>query len=1150
MRTPIYRSVGIETLLLVLLTSAPLMAQEFRGSITGSVTDPQGAWIPKTSVVARNLETNVKFETVTDESGLYFVPALPVGFYSVTISAAGFRTTVREKVELRVGDQLRIDFKMELGAVADSITVTGEADLLAATSASQGQVIDKTNVSDMPIYGRNPLALVLLSAGVQVSNTAGEMMHPYDNGGMDNLNVNGGRGMMSEYLLDGSPNTNTERGRAGSLAFVPSPDAIAEFKILTSAFDAQYGRTAGGLITSTLKGGTNNLHGVVDFFARYPKLNANSFVNNLAGTPKSNSHDNEPGLEIDGPVYLPKIYDGRNRTFFMYSWQGIYTSSQGGTALFTVPTLPERQGDFSGLRTSAGGLITIYDPLTTQGSGGTYTRQPFPGNRIPLGRVDPVALNIMAYYPNPNFAPSANGQNDYASHCCYPSRDNYNAHVMKVDEILSARHRLSVRYVRNNRQDYTSNFGYPDPVQGGFVFRINTGGNVDVVSMLSPTRVLISRIGVTQHQFAQGGQYGGGTYHWDPTPLGFPSQLIAQLPEKFFPGISATNYSDLATGGGSPGNRYDFSTNWSWLETLNVMVRAHSLKFGTEFRSLLDNPQLPTSSFGTFTFTKNWTQSNPLTADAASGDGFATFFLGLPTSAGVPINVLPAYENRYYAVFFQDDWRVAKKLTLNLGLRWDYESPITERYNRINVGFDPNAASPFQVPGMNLKGGLLFAGASNRLAYKRDLNNVQPRIGVAYQFLQRTVFRGGYGITYYPTFDPPTTNGFSTSTAFVASVDGGITPSGRLSNPYPQGLVLPPGSSQGLATLVGQAISYAYPGRTVPYMHQFSVGFQQQLPWLVLVDASYEGSRTHDLGASKNINAVSAQDLSLGAGLAALVPNPFQGLLPGTAYNNATVTRQQLLLPFPQFGSITRSNYSVGTGWFNAFELRVEKRLTAGLHFLLSYTLSKTMEAAGYLNPQNSDTQLERVLTSFDGTHRLVLSIAYELPSPRSSNNIVRAILRGWQVNMLGTFQSGLPIAGPAGGFPTGVNPAVVEGARSRDNMFNTCTLTLTGVRQNCASPSQAVAWTTQPPYTLNTMSSFFPNVRTRRPPLIDTSLFKTFRLREGLQLHLRGEAFDVTNDTWFNAPNTTVGSSLFGYTGPSVAAGPRNVQLALKLLF
>jgi len=600
----------------------------------------------------------------------------------------------------------------------------------------------------------------------------------------------------------------------------------------------------------------------------------------------------------------------------------------------------------------------------------------------------------------------------------------------------------------------------------------------------------------------------------------------------------------------SIGSEFAFSDTWSWSETLNQVLGRHSLKYGAEFRVMFNNQNRPTSSFGNFAFTKGYTQRDPLRGDAASGNAFASLLLGIPASGSVPINSPPALSNRYYVVFLQDDWRVTKRLTLNLGLRWDYESPQSERFNQQNRGFDPCSPSPFKVPSLELKGGLLFTDANNRLPYKRDLNNIQPRFGLAYQLTSSTVLRTGYGLYYLPTFDTGGNLGFSVETTYVSSVDGGLTPSNRWSNPYPTGLLMPPGRSQGLATLVGRSISYGYYERDIPFVHQFSFGFQQELPWRTLVDISYVGSRSRALQTSKGINEVSAEQLKLGTDLLTLVPNPFQGLLPGTAYNGATITREQLLRPYPQFAGITENNRPIGNSWYNSMQLRVEKRLSGGLHLLASYTLSKSIEAVGYLNAQDRFGDLARVLTAVDAPHRLVFSGGYELPFFKDTRGLMKVLLDGWQLNGIATFQSGLPVDAPGGAYSTGVNPKLPGNVQSRDRWFNTCTLSLTGVRQNCLSADEPVAFTVQPPYTLRTLSTRFPNIRTRRPGLADLSVFKSFVLHEDLRLQFRAEAFNAFNTPWFGAPNTTLGSAAFGTVSPSQANDPRNVQLALRLTF
>jgi hypothetical protein len=1127
----------------VLVLALPLAAQEFRATVSGSVTDAQGAVIPGAKVEVRNLETNVGVATVSNDGGAYVAPFVPPGRYSISVSRDGFKRAVRDNIELRVGDRLRIDFQLEVGGVAEQITVTAAAELLETTTASKGQVIDSGKVRDLPLLGRNPFLLAAISAGVQYTPTRGSRSNrPFDNGGMDNLMINGGRPFSNEFLLDGVPDTNTETTGPSNLSFVPSPDATEEFKVQTNNYDAQYGRTGGGVVNVSLKSGTNRFHGAVYHYFRHDKLNANAFESNLAGVKRSSFRWNQPGIQVDGPVFLPKLYNGRDRTFFMFSWEKI-KSAIPFPQTYTVPTLEQRAGDFSRTVQANGQPILVFDPRTTQQTGSTFTRDPFPGNRLPASRFDPVGRKLVDFIPVPNQPGNAQG---FFNLIASPNtvRDEYDQFVGRVDQVLTSKHKFFSRYVRGNRHEVNSDAGYQHVAAPWYShWRTNQGGNFDLTSMFSPTVVSSLRVGYIRHQFAIA-QYGEG---FDPAQLGFPASAVAPLPRKFFPRIDYTDYSAFGPQR-STGSEFTFSDTWSIAETINKVSGNHSLKFGAEARLMFNNQDRPTSSFARFNFRKNYTQRDPLRGDASSGNAFASLLLGVPESGMSDRNVAPAYSNRYYVLFVQDDWRVSRRLTLNLGLRWDYESPQSERFNQQNAGFDANAANPFRVPGMQLRGGLLFTDENNRLPYKRDLNNWQPRVGVAYQFASSTVFRAGYGISYLPTFDTGFNNGFSVQTPFVSSVDGGVTPSGKLSDPFPDGYLTPPGRSQGLATLVGRGFTYGFTNRNIPLVHQFSAGFQHELPWRVLVDASYVGSRSRSLISAKGINEVSADQLRLGTALLNAVPNPFRGLLPGTPYNGATVPQQQLLRPFPQFEGITQDRHTIGRSYFDSFQLRIEKRLSHGVHLLGSYTLSKSIEAVGYLNAQDNFGDLAKVLTPVDAPHRFVLSGAWELPFLKGSRGVIGQAFGGWQFTGILTMQSGLPIGAPGGAFAAGVNPKLPN--QTRDRWFNTCTLNTANRRQNCLSDSEPVAFIQQPPFTLRTLSIRFPNIRTVRRPNVDFSLFKSFRLHESAVLQFRAESFNMTNSPWFGGPNTTLGSAAFGVVSPSQQNDPRNVQLALRLMW
>ena len=1122
--------------------AVPVSGQEFRGTLTGTVTDTQGAVVAGASIEARNVETNTALKTTTNPSGVYVLPFLTIGHYNVSASAPGFKRAVRNDIELRVTDRVQIDFTMEVGAVSDQVTVMSQVELLETEDASHGQVIDTKAVMDAPILGRNSVMLTLLSSGVTWANPQpSNSERPWDNNGMENFNMNGSQGLTNMFLLDGIPNVSVENTGPANLTVAVSQDATAEFKVQTNAYDAEYGRTGGGTVNISLKSGTNRLHGALYDYERNTVFNANLFQSNAAGIPRAPLTWHQPGVELDGPVVLPRLYNGREKTFFMVNLEVIRTSAPS-TNIDTVPTNPERSGNFSGLLQNNGSPITIYDPLTTTLTGGQYLRQPFPGNQIPQNRLSGPALAIMSLIPQPNAPGTLTGLNNFIVPTY--AKVQYSQQVGRIDHFFSQTERLSLRGERNGDEAPGGPTGFLGTLGYGAGYaRKNRGGGIDLTTTLSPSLVLVSRIGWEQHKW----EYNNPGYPFNLAALGISQSLISQLPVQSFPAITMTNFTSFGPGR-NIGDEFNVSSTWSWNEVVTKVLDKHSVKAGFTYWAMLNNQREPTSSFGTLNFTNAWTQQNALTASAASGNAFASFLLGYPATGSVLNNQAMAYSSHYWAGFVHDDWRVTRKLTLTLGVRWDYESPITDRYNRLEAGFDPNATNPFRVPSMTVKGGLLFVDSNNRLPFNRDLNNWQPRAGVAYHAFKNTVIRAGYGISYLPTFDLPGFSSFNTTTNLAASNDGGLTPAINLTNPYPGGIVQPSGSSQGLATLVGQSITFGNRDRKIPYVHQFSVGFQQLLPWSAVLDVSYVGSRTHDMQVSRNINALDPSYLSLGNGLTAQVANPFAGLLPqAPALNGATITRQQLLLPFPQFQTITENDLSIGYASYDSLQVKVEKRFSHHFHSILSYTWSKSLQATSYLNNgQDPVNDLARSLSTFDEPYRLSLSGGYELPKLERANALLRGVLGGWQFNMTSTWQAGRPVAEPDA-YPTGINPNLGDQA-SLNQWFNTCTLSTTNVRTNCASSSQPVAWIVRPAYTLRVTSPNFPNVRYPRPMLMDASIFKTFQIREWLKLQIRAEAFNVTNTTWFGSPGTSVATSSFGVITPSQANDPRFGQLGARI--
>jgi hypothetical protein len=1150
-----------------MLAMLPLgLAQEYRATVRGTLTDPTGAKIPGAKVEVKNLGTGVTTAAITNENGTYQTPFLEPGNYSITASDSGFTTEVRNNIELRVGDRYVADFTMKVGGTTEQVTVSASSQQLETTTADLGQVIGAKSTAQLPLLGRNPFQLITVASGVQHTPAlASRSDRPFDNGGMDSYNINGSRTFTNEFLLDGTPDDSSEGiGTPNNLTVAPPPDATSEFRVQTSSYDAQYGRTGGGTVNVGLKSGTNSFHGSLYDYWRNTVLNANTFDGNLSGQGKVPFHWNQPGVEVDGPVILPKLYNGRNRTFFMYNWEDV-RDSVPYPQTYTVPTAAERTGDFSGLVNASGQPVTIYNPTTTVQNGGTYSRTPFPGNIIRADQIDPVSANMLKYLPLPNTIGNGFGQNNFTD----PSNtrsDKYDIHTFRLDQYLSDKNKLFVDVIRSNRHEVNGTAGYVGAASPLYLhWRTNTAVAADLTTVLSPTTVLDSRVGFNRHDFAIQRHANG----FDPTQLGFPSSFVDQLGALSFPQIVMGSYFNSPACGcfGYTGSTYTYTNTYSWSETLSKIFGSHSVKAGLNFRVIQNNDNNPTSSAGTFSFTRAFTQQNPQQADAQSGDEFASFLLGTPASGSVPVYEAFAYQSRYYAVFVQDDWRVNDRFTLNVGGRWDYESPNTERYNRQNLGFDTSALSPLQVAGFRtLYGGLLFTGSNNRQPFEPDYNNFQPRVGLAYKITPTTVFRAGYGLTYLPTFDTGYNNGYSVSTSFISSTDGGLTPANYLSNPFPGGILQPGGSSLGLATLLGQSFSFSDPNRVIPLVHQFSAQVQRQLPWQMLLGIGYAGSRTREIQVAKGINEIPASDFALGNGLLTKVPNPFDGMLPGSNINTATVPLQQLLRPYPQYLGLTEANHSAGYSSYDSLQVDLDKRFSNGLNFIVSYTYSKAMEASSYLNPQDSLDDPARTLSGFDAPHRLTIAGGYALPFFNSGRGWKNALLGGWQINSITYIQSGLPVAAPTtsgsspssspnnipsagGAVSTGISP-LISGTTTLGQQFNTCTITLTGSRQNCSSATEPAAWQIQSPYELRTLSLYMPGLRSRRPPQVNMSVFKTFNLTELIHLQFRAEAFNLTNTPWFNAPNVAVNSGQFGQVTKLQINDPRSLQLALRLNF
>lgn len=838
----------------------------------------------------------------------------------------------------------------------------------------------------------------------------------------------------------------------------------------------------------------------------------------------------------------------------MYSWEAI-RSSIPRVSNMTMPTDLERKGDFSQTFVSgtSGAAIQIYDPLTTvQTSPGKYARTAFTGSVIPPNRINPIAAKILTYYPKPAITGVARGVTNLVV-SPNATTDAYDVHTIRVDQVINNSNKFFASFMRSNRHEDgglgggRSAFiamGIPEAAPTYRHWRTNHGSTLNLTTTISPTFVNTARVSWNLHELAIV-TYAMG---FDPAKLGFsfkPQNVT-------FPRIDIGGFTSI---GNSRDSQNNFSHTWAFGDTMNKVMGSHSLKWGGEFRLMLNNLG-PAPASATIGSSVNFTRADPLVTSSASGDGLASFLLGYPSSVSSNVVNQPARGQRYYSVFIQDDWHFTRKMTLNLGLRWDYESPMTDRYNRMIIGFD--STSTATIGTTTVKGGVIFADSEHRFAFKRDLNNIQPRIGIAYQIKSRLVLRGGWGISYVPgSGDAPPTDGFTMSTSPSTSEgNAGIIPLlfggvGMLSNPFPTGINQPNGSKLGILTNAGSSISYYWPDRSIPYVHSFSGGFQYEFPFRTVIDISYIGSRMRQLPTSKQMNSVTyAQYMANGSKLTGTVTNPFAGLLPGTSLNGATMTLQQSLLPYPQFTGITENGRTIGTSRYDSLQVRAEKRFSAGFTFLFTGTWAKGSTFNSCLNGGMDD--IGQFISRIDGTPPYILnwSGTYALPFFANSSPALRMALGGWMLAGTANYTRGNMITA-GGANPTGIDPRIPNPTEA--HMFNTCTYNdNTGLRQNCQSTTEPIAWIITKPYTLLTYPTpQFTHWRLANPVQINMSLFKSVKIKERAKVEFRAEAFNLTNTPISNYANTTATASTFGArTSITQSNDARQVQLGLRFTF
>jgi hypothetical protein len=1175
----------LATVLVLALMSSVSLSQNVYGTIAGTVTDTSGAVVGNARVTLTNLDTAAAHDMTTDSSGNYtFVNILP-GRYKLEAQKTGFKKFVREPIDVQIESGLRVDIALEVGAINQTVEVTGEAPLLQPETQSLGQVVETRSVTELPLNGRNPLALVGLVAGVvpQGQPSAGNSSmgnpvgaNPFAAG---DFQIGGGQAGQSQILIDGVP---TNGAYLNVVTVIPTQDAIEEFKVQTNNLGPEYGRFAGGVINLSTKSGTNSFHGSAYEFLRNKVLNANDFFSNAGGNPRPPFTQNQFGVNVGGPVLKDKL-------FFFSSYEG-FRQRKGSILTTWVPTAAERSGDFSQIgSTGASTVLPIYDPTTSTNctSGGAACRTAFLGNQIPSTRIDPTAQALLNYFPLPNQLGNPFG-NFVESYSTGGNVDQINE---RIDYNLSEKQRVFGRYTRSHIlslpdspfKQVCSDRCTEDTVTN----QIALGDTI----LFSPKTILDLHVGYTRYVYlrtplSQGidlSQFGSNWAALAPqmTYTHIPTVCVSQTSGDSRWGSGSWCSAGTGSGIGAHDDTLSFEP------MLSKIMGNHSFKFGGEYRMLRNNYYQSNQPAGLFNFDAAMTSANPKTGvpGTVSGNGFASFLLGYGSNGNASEPAKTADQNLYGALYAGDTWQLTRKLTLNLGLRVDLQDDWTERYNRIVV-FNPGETSPLanQVGLPNLKGAFDLVASSQhqrRTAYN-PWNHVSPRLGLSYQLDRNTVIRTGYGIFFLPVdvrWDDAPHNLFinSISTTWLTTQADGVTPRDPLSNPFPGGILQPPGRNQSFINVQGSGLEAPLGGNPAPYVQQWNFDIQRQLPGNTLFDIAYAGSKgTHLPMHNQDLDQLAPQFVPTNAAqvaaLTALVPNPFFGVVQsGGVGANPTIKAGQLLLPFPQFDDVSMAEPDDRDSIYHSLQAKFQKRFAAGAQLLATYTLSKlidnTNSEINWLeaspvswNDSNAyNLRRDRSLDAFDVPQRLVLASVLDLPVGRGKkflsnlNGVADKLVGGWGVDTIITFQSGFPVI--VGGCPGALSSSGIPNVGcARPIRTALSQLTSGSLDQRLAHWFDTSVFTSGSPtdYGYGNDSRTEPNIRNDGVKNFDFAVFKNTKFGPDARIgtEFRAEFFNGFNRPQFNPPNTSCcGGSSFGQVTGQYNL-PRVVQFALRVTF
>ena len=1196
------------TALAICLSINVASAQLYSGSITGVISDPSNAMIPGAQVTVEDQAKGFVFHVVTDNSGRYLLRSVPPSTYKMTVNAQGFQIQTRTGIEISVGDNETVNFSLPVSTSTEAITITGEATLLATEDAATGQVLNRQFMNDLPVLGRNTMALSYLTSGLVSAYESNQQTGQ----GANDFSVNGGRAWTNDVLIDGVSSTNYEQnGGLLVMSALPSPDAIEEFKVQTSNFSAEFGFTGATVVNMVMRSGTNAFHGSAYEYLRNSKLDSNNFFNNMAGKTIAPLRRNNFGGTVSGPIQ-------RNKTFFFFDYDGLRQRSMT-TTTFGVPSAAERTGNFAEVCGYQGGTFDsagkcskaagqLWDPYSgvySASAGGAVRSAYIPFNNLATymspgnpnlngtgyqlaakvgNLISPVAAKEIAYMPLPNLNVGTGSYQYYNNFLASGSAPRmFDDWDVKVDHRFSEATLLSGKFTRQlqNHQNLNAFGNESDTINNGLDDNHLYLAGMNINHTFSPTLLLTASYGFNrwwEYEAGHMGNYPGV----DPVgTLGLPSYMKAAGVDQF-PAVTAGSPYSSGSAGISVGTQGSAiirrgQDTHQGLATLSWVKGSHELKVGGEIRMHRINWYSPANPGGTFSFGFSQTAQTS-SGSSTGGDAWASALIGWPGSGSYQINGAFSTQNFQWGGFVQDNWKALRNLTINFGFRYDVTVPRTERYNRMYT-LDPTITSQFQVAGVpTLHGAEIFATPNNRTPYQTYFGDLQPRIGFAWQARPKMVVRGGYGIYFEPSISSVTGGGvgggaWSRSTSEITTLNSdGATPWGRIDDMFPgTGPLLPLGSSLGMLNDIGFSPNGTIPSKNAnPYEQSWSLDIQREFPGHILVDAGYTGKKGTHLyfGGNTSLDYLGPQYAQYSAAqitaLNTMIANPFYGQITNTTSSLAgpTIAAYRLQTPYPQYTGFAGDAPPWGNSLYQGLQMRVEKKFSAGLQLLVTYVFSKALDDAsvssnswntgGSSLQDPNNRRLEYSVSLYDMTHVLQISHVYQLPFGRGRklgndwNPVLNAFFGGWGINGIWSFDSGRPLSPGLNG-----GQSIPTYGSQRPNLVCTPSRN-TGSNWMSQYFADSACFSKPTPYAIGTAPRTLPWVRTPGMRNANVSVSKEFPLsiiREGMRLQYILQTLNFFNHPQFGGPGMSFGSASFG-TVTSQTNTPRDIEMALKLTF